>query len=518
MMRPAAELSDNGTRCDGACGRLNLFAGEPLISWRKQNKDLCHRCADFFKHRKSTGWSSDHQKASSNGIVSLTTISEDAFGWTPFHWACFVGNDQIGDSSRNDILRADQLGQNALMLACRSGSLSTVMKLSASVHHEDWCIQDHLGRNTLAHSCNGGSASVTEFLLNLRLFDGRLDSPDDTGFTYLQGAILLGNFELTKLLVEAGCNVNAPSDEGLSALLLAVQGIDGPLGATEIFTELLLKYGADPDLRTASGMTPLLIASYAGNVALATLLVNNKADLHSCDNDGCNALYFASKSPMEQNEDEYCPEGVIKEKEYTGMIEFLYSHGVNINQCDEEGVTPLLLACEEGNEEVVETLLRLGADPKVANSVNGFSALHYAAQNENCDGQFIRLLLKCGADVNAVTKEEKLTPLHLSALLCSIEVVKALVENGANVNALDTDGDTALHNCAGKHNGTDRAEIVEYLLENGAEFINKGNANGFTPLAAAAAAENRQVAAILIKRGAEKLSVTPWIENKKRKL
>ena len=87
--------------------------------------------------------------------------------------------------------------------------------------------------------------------------------------------------------------------------------------------------------------------------------------------------------------------------------------------------------------------------------------LHLAATGGHIE--IVRLLLEKGADINA--RDIKGTPLHWAASRGHLEVVRWLVENGADINARDEDGRTALHWATGNDRSID---VVGFLVEQGA--------------------------------------------------
>lgn len=199
----------------------------------------------------------------------------------------------------------------------------------------------------------------------------------------------------------------------------------------------------------------------------------------------------------------------------------------DVNYVNEEGYTPLLIAChEEARSEIILMLIGAGADvnfPEPAEVTedgwlitpgptylgpHGYYPLHYAAkfadeevykalidagaELESQDWQKatplflaakfdneigVRLLLEAGADPNNFRALD-VYPLHFAASTVNLENVKQLVENGADVNCLNDNNWTPLHYSCMRSNNL---EVIHYLIEHGAD-PNIANVDGLTPL------------------------------------
>lgn len=104
--------------------------------------------------------------------------------------------------------------------------------------------------------------------------------------------------------------------------------------------------------------------------------------------------------------------------------------GVDINDFDEYGFTPLIEAVIFRKMDIVQALLERGADPNFK-SLTGHSALHWAAEIGNAS--LCRLLLKKGADPNAYSRNSQ-PVLVLPVLRNQTDVKQALYEQGADLN------------------------------------------------------------------------------------
>ncbi len=142
------------------------------------------------------------------------------------------------------------------------------------------------------------------------------------------------------------------------------------------------------------------------------------------------------------------------------QVKTLLAQGTNINAQDADGTTPLMHAVVNAEAVCVKLLLDQGADPNLSNKA-GATALMWAVS----DLKKVQLLLAKGANVNAISKDEK-SPLRLALTLPnSAAVVKALLAKGANAKQADKNGFTPLMFAGFAGN----LELVQLLLAKGAD-------------------------------------------------
>jgi ankyrin repeat protein len=216
----------------------------------------------------------------------------------------------------------------------------------------------------------------------------------------------------------------------------------------------------------------------------------------------------------------------------------LLEHGAKVNQVSEYGWTPLLTAVNNRNYELAIYLLDHGADPNLANK-GGWTPLYIATDNRNIEGgdypvpkpdldhmAIIKALVEHGADVNAVVKENTLTrtiftmqwffesgasPFLRAAQSSDVELMKYLLDHGADPKVRTDYGDTALTAAAGigwvdgvtyERSAKENVEAVRMLLDLGLD-PNTSNSEGRTPLMGAALKGRNDVVQLLVDRGAK---------------
>jgi len=203
-------------------------------------------------------------------------------------------------------------------------------------------------------------------------------------------------------------------------------------------------------------------------------VVNLKGD------DGLTPLYYAVR---------------VKNKE---IIDLLIKNGADVNARNNIKETPLYYAIFYGNDtEIMELLIENGADVNVK-SLGGYTPLHHITTRDAA-----LLLMENGAEINNVRDKDGRTPLHLAALNGNKEVVLILIENGAFVNDKNSYNITPLHFAAAVNK-----EITEILIENGAD-VNVRNNKKETPLDIAKKCDQEEIVELLKKYGAKEGKVLP---------
>jgi ankyrin repeat protein len=238
--------------------------------------------------------------------------------------------------------------------------------------------------------------------------------------TALMHAAKAGHLEVARALIAARAAVTAKEQGGKTVLHYAAEG--GRAG----MIELLIKHGANVETKTKTGTSPLMEAANAGQAAAITALIKAGADPNRFTG-GITALWYAAS------------EGNI------AAVQALLDAGAD-PKAGNEMYSPLEAASSNGHKEVVSLLLKhrkggnKGAGAEKATGTDG-AALTNAALMGQVD--IVRTLLQSGADPKAADKE------HFTALMAAvragnIELVQMLLKAGADVNALNEERETAL--------------------------------------------------------------------------
>ncbi len=163
----------------------------------------------------------------------------------------------------------------------------------------------------------------------------------------------------------------------------------------------------------------------------------------------------------------------------TELVELLLKRGAEIDRGsykDGSGPTALMLAAAHGRLETVRLLIKKGADVDLLIGGRGYrtNALNYAARNGH--KEVVELLIREGAQVKPADKRV-MSPLVFAAYRGEIEMVRLLVRHGADVDAALKNGSTALHYAV----MMEQKEVLELLVSHGAA-VNPKNSWDRTPL------------------------------------
>jgi ankyrin repeat protein len=239
---------------------------------------------------------------------------------------------------------------------------------------------------------------------------------------------------VAKLLIDAGADVNAATDLGITPLLLACG--DG----SAALVELLLRAGAKPELASSTNETALMTCARRGNLPGVKALLAAGASVSAAESvRGQTALMWAVargqseivKVLIENGADVNArsiaqPLVVSRGNRYGGVG--LVNRGiVNTGQ---GGSTPLLFAARNGDVASARLLVAARADVNAA-AEDGNAALVVAAHSGH--GALAAYLLEAGADPNV--SGAGYTALHAAILRGDLELVEALLARGADPNA-----------------------------------------------------------------------------------
>ena len=269
--------------------------------------------------------------------------------------------------------------------------------------------------------------------------------------------------------------------------------------------KLLLENGADVNVIDRQGQTPLHSAADSqlfGHINIKILL-ENRADINVSDNNGHTPLHLAAivgSSPVGHlnvlliadivNKIGQTPFHLAAEVGWVGCehVKVLLEKGADIEAIDKKGQTPLHSAAAdiEGSKRV-KLLLENYADINVIDN-NGQTPLHLAISARLLGFEDLKVLFNTSVRKNlqtplpvptsAATTIATVGAIEAGTIIEGFESVKILLENGADINVIDNNGQTPLHISAASRDGYSHIDI---LLRHGA-CVSLVDVNGNTPL------------------------------------
>jgi ankyrin repeat protein len=252
--------------------------------------------------------------------------------------------------------------------------------------------------------------------------------------------------EGVRILLQAGGNPELLSTRGDSALWFATAA-----GNTRGM-RALLDAGACPDLPCANGITPICEAAAARNLNGVSLLLHFGASPHP-------VAINEAEEPVEPAYSFRIPLFAAATGGSATCVQLLLSAGARAAALDIYGANALMHAC---TAEVVHALLAAGC-PRHVRDVFSRNAIDYAVENGHRDVLFA--LVDAGLDVNGRDPSGR-TPLlrYCSSLDIRAEMVRALIEAGADVHATWFQGRCALHQAVQLFGGDRRGKLRDVII------------------------------------------------------
>ena len=387
--------------------------------------------------------------AAENDLVDMADLllgagadpnARNRFGASPILLASVNGGVEVIErllAAGADPNAATNGGETALMLAARTGRLPAVKALLARGANLD--ARENVNSQTaLMWAAAEGNLSVVDALVKAK---AEVDARSVGGFTALLFAARQGRIAVTERLLAAGADVNQtlPSGQSASRKVSRSKGGSSPLdlavdNAHYELASLLLRAGANPSGGRASH-TPLHAISWVRKPGTGS---------HDPPPPGSGGL------------------------DSLALVRELVAHGADVNArvtvrtinprtvMNMKGATPFMLAARTGDAALMRALCELGADP-LLNNEDGTTPLMAAA----------------GVGVRSPTEDA-----GTDAEIC--QAIEVALEFGADINAVDRHGETAMHGAAYRH-----APLVARLLaERGADIRvwNTRNDSNWTPL------------------------------------
>ncbi|KAK6356797.1 hypothetical protein TWF718_001138 [Orbilia javanica] len=309
-----------------------------------------------------------------------------------------------------------------------------------------------------------------------------IDRRDRNGYTALHLATTEGHFEVVKLLLSHGADIAAeePAKKQTALHMAATRG-------DEKVVRFLLDQGLDTEQQDSTGRTPLDLASGSGHVGVVTILLAKGAQ-----------VFVTPWTPRDRQHGRSAVRSAAKHG-HIQVLKLLFGHKDNVPPVEKsEGWDDNRGIClHEGitgrHEGVVEYIMDAVAEERLEQIYAKSTVAQTAIRTENLS--MVQLVLKKRTTVNDIKRTREL---HSALGKGNLDILKLVINSGADINARSEKGETALHIATKRSD----SHIVDYLLKHGA-VVDVAALNGRTALHESAINNRFEIARVLLDRGAD---------------
>ena len=329
----------------------------------------------------------------------------DAEGNTALHHACRSGHLTVAKSLITSGALINASGPNrqtALHLAMQVPHQNVVMLLIQ--HKASINARDASFRTPLHIGASQGNAAMCNYLLNE---GAQLDIREAQSRTPLQLACEAGHYDLVEMMLNKS-NLGPTNMTFLSAFFAAVE-----YGHVRI-AESFFSHGLKLQELKRDSHKPATLAAKSGCLAMVELMIQDDCDMNAKNENGWNALHFASYYGHYQ------------------LIERLIASGVSAKANTLRKETPLLFAVKGGHFAVAEILLRSDKDRHLvsAEDEQGQRPVHHTVRAGSVE--IFSLIMSNGGKIN-VENSFGWQPIHIATAYGHLSLVERLLQEGASI-------------------------------------------------------------------------------------
>ena len=310
--------------------------------------------------------------------------------------------------------------------------------------------QNNYGESPLMKAIANRNIDMVELLIKN---GADVNAQNNYGESPLMKAIKKNDIDIVELLIRNDADVNAQNNYGESPVIMAVENIYYENYCNDII-ELLIKNGADVNAQDNYGDSPLMRAIVEGKLNVVELLIKNGANINAQNNEGKSALHLA----------------VVNSSLFAlYMVQSLITSGINPHLKDNNNKTPLDYCNDDQMYRLLTEYINKYDNIIAQIERNEISVFDNGLLNAVFNDELVKVkqcIYSKNFDIN-VQDDKGYTPLMYAIMNHNLDMVKFLVENGANINLCNKKGQSPLeiaylYNCE---------DIATYLLEKGAKDL-----------------------------------------------
>ncbi|RXM29339.1 Ankyrin-1 [Acipenser ruthenus] len=346
-----------------------------------------------------------------------------------------------------------------------TGAQNVIQTLLKFSHKDARLVQDKDGCIPLFLSVEAGNIAVCKELVGVMTEAQLRAQKKGSGDAALHVCCRRKDTDLAKLLVEYGACVDF---QNLDRSPLHIAAERGNTNVVEVLTE---KFKSNVLGRTKDGSTLMHISSQCGHPETALAFLKKGVPLHMPNKSGAVCLHAAAM------------------RGHTAVVKALLLKGAHVDTTTKDSYSALHIAVQHCKPLVVQTLLGFGAQVQLKGGKARETPLHIAARVKEGE-KVAEMLLKSGADVNA-EQENGETAMHIAARHGSLSMLQALIEEGGDLTCQSKAGENPLHIAVRHCHAPVVEEILRYLATEKSQTeatvcVSQENTEGETPLHLAA--------------------------------
>jgi len=262
------------------------------------------------------------------------------------------------------------------------------------------------------------------------------------------------NKKMIEILLKNNSNINIKDGDGNTPMHIASQK-----GFKDIIKEFLKHQEKNGNMisqindKNNYGWTPLHMACQNGSLEIVKVLLEKKADIYIKTNENKNALHISCENGYYEIVNELIEKARIlkNDKNYINTYLTVYDNNVSNNPNNNNGMTSLHIACKKGYTKIVKLLLNNNVNINLRTEDKEMTALHIACIYSE-DDSHKDIVFEIIDKLNDKTKDfinlksKGWTALHFAIYYKNPEIVKKLLESGANIEDKVEDNGSDMNN------------------------------------------------------------------------